>query len=159
MSPPVLGSLIALCVGMLLPQREGGTAFPPRHPSNQDLKDIVSVNLLHGKPGLTGIFLHRHARADHCPIDPKCGHEGCEHRFRRLEPTYLWRNADNTISCYHEMCVMLRCNKENAEIMTLKYVKEMLNGTDNSILLETLFAVEDDLTRMDCWEVDSVEGS
>ena len=157
MSPPVLGTLLALCVGMILPHRVDGVSSElPRVPISGALADQVAVQLDHGMPGLCGLYINMHPNTKHLPQNPSCG--GCSGKFGDGYPVYLWKTRSSQIKCFHEVCMMVECGEENAEYWTLNHIRDMKARTDHELLLETLFKCEDDLTRDHVWEIDFEDG-
>ena len=149
MSPPVLGTLLGLCVGMLLPKRD----FVP--PVPRDLGKPLQGDefvMLQGEHcvGLTGVYIYDHVPGLH--QHERCA--GCSFTFHGDEAAYIWVGKDAQPYHYHEVCMILHCNAEKAEYNTLDQVRALLSSTDNPKLLESLFDLDDDLSRDATWEID-----
>lgn len=68
---------------------------------------------------------------------------------------YIWIGKAAQPYHYHEVCMILHCNTEKADYNALDQVRAWLSATDNPKLLETLFDLDDDLSRDATWEIDS----
>ena len=111
MSPPVVGTLLGLCIALLLPAKEKAPE-PPLPPIDR-LKPATFAMLDHGQPELLGVFLNDARQLD-LPANPKC--HACQDRFAQREPVYVWQVLDGKDVYYHEMCLVEQVEKTRSTI-------------------------------------------
>lgn len=153
MSPPVLGTLMGLALGFILP---GANGKPPLDavPPNAHFDDVIgtrelrlgtSLRLVEGPYGLCGLHMWT-------PVDwQRCKH--CSAPFLPGAHVFEWQNLDDSMDLFHKPCVVTKIMNEKSEYETLKQVKRLQASTDNESFLESLFDVEDQLTNADAWEI------
>ena len=147
MSPPVLGTLLGLCVIYILPNSSREDAPPPADLSNDALLKVVRLD--DRQKGLHGLHMWT-------PMDTQsCAH--CARPFVIGQHVYEWQTASREIIHFHEDCIMSHVNKEGAEHVTLHTIRKLTSLTEVEILLESLFALEEDLVRLDVWPIDFAE--
>ena len=165
MSPPVLGTLLGLCITMILPNRGGNPPVagdkaiqevprPLGRRGGEDGEDTssdsqTSIKLVHKGPGLFGIFLYNVPAF--VPNPPHCG--TCLAQFVKREPVFAWKTRDNLVLLLHEGCMVAECECANLQGQPFRHCKELLMKTDNATMLESLFAIEDALTPDSPWEI------
>ena len=144
MSPPVLGTLIGLCLIYILPAHAREDAPPEPDLSDDALLKVVRLD--DRKKGLHGLHMWT-------PMDTQSCAQ-CARPFVSGQQVYEWQTASHEIIHFHEDCIMTHVNKEEAEYDTLHTVRKLTSLTEVEILLESLFALEEDLLRLDSWPID-----
>ena len=174
MSVPVLGTLLGLLLIYILPRADGlcpkdchwfdtqpqlyrdpGQRRVSLSDTESDLSSTVGlarlnypraggleVKLYHSEVGVIGLYL-KHRYFAH----PQCHY--CQKEFEALEPIYEWRATDGEIVYLHEGCLLDESEDNKCHYMTLDFIRAMQMKTNCDDLLNSLLAVEDDLTR-DC---------
>lgn len=180
MSPPVLGTMLALCMLYFFPANDDADSRPllsatqvSSHtfevPASLDSDSVSSsdTETLSVKPHLGpmavslpddikngGLFAVnarlRSPYSDHC--------DDCKEKFKEDDVIYMWRcRRVGVILSFHEHCLLIFSEKEDAHHWTTIKVKELLQGCapEDSDLLESLYRVEADLTNVAVWSIDN----
>lgn len=181
MSPPVLGTLMMLCMACILPSGDGKqspfTVVSLDDPSPKDAVDlaltlsdsdsdsetvVVEEELPHvemsawlpGKnEGLISISNYMDTPVlKHVP----CHH--CKVKFGPEDIIYSWRCQHVSVIHYlHESCLLVHSEEDCAHALTLNNVRGLLKECQPEFLplIESLYRVEDDLVRIAVWDIDT----
>lgn len=183
MSPPVLGTMLALCMLYFFPATDDVDSQPllsatqvsshtetiesvcasSDSESSSDT-ETISVKACLGpmevrlpddikNGGLFAVNARMLALySDHC--------DQCKEKFKKDDVIYMWRcRRVSVVLSFHEHCLLIFSEEEDAHHWTTIKVKELLQGCapEHADLLESLYRVEADLTSLAVWSIDNAD--
>ncbi len=180
MSPPVLGTLMMLCIACILPSGDGkqspfvlvsldnapspkDAVDPTSSDSDSDGETVVveealphvemSAWLPGENQGLISVSNYMYT-----PVfqNSPCHH--CKVKFGPEDIIYCWRCQHVSVIHYlHESCLLVHSEEDSAHPLTLTNVRGLLKECQAEFLplIESLYRVEDDLVRIALWDIDT----
>ena len=183
MSPPVVGTMLALCLVYFLRDEGGAEAWKvplslysptstqsalsgplPTSPSSSSVQKtpalaVTAVAIEDGRCGVYGVFTWLSSDTE---TSQPCGH--CGGSFGHNALVYRWRSFKTVLGCHqyitlHEHCVLDYSEAQGCVSTTLKGIDDLVStappvGCD--YVLESLFSIQDDLVRLDTFSLDEV---
>lgn len=183
MSPPVLGTLMMLCMAYILPSGDGkqspfimvssdnDNAPSPKDAVDLDLtlsdsdsdsetvvleEELPHVEMSAWLPGKNQglISISNYMDSPVLKLVP-CHH--CKVKFGPEDIIYSWRCQHVSVIHYlHESCLLVHSEEDCAHSLTLTNVRGLLKECQPEFLplIESLYRVEDDLVRIAVWDID-----
>ena len=168
MSPPVLGTLLGLCLVYIMPKSGEGVVPRPLvplpclgTPSNDSTESESETLVLDPSPYPTllsldarsGLFeVHRLVLSK---LEAPC--QQCGLKFDHTDVVYATKcNKNRSVQRFHESCILIWSEQNSRHPETLERVEEFIRQCppENLEVMESLFKVQDDLVRVNVWEID-----